>query len=382
MDETTPAQNQLPTNGGYEIYGRLMSKYARLSPQHQGLTEEEFAAAVADPNVAKTEVTKDGETAAIPQLAPVESNQWLNAGFYSKTFPEEYARGDVLNFVDIPDVEPGPEVQERLKKLAETEGVIVFDYPTDDPDYVDRVRDFLDRLGIEAAETETLGNQTYFAGQARIKRPVDPAAPKLSFAEAYEREIADGEYDTARVQDGASLQARVDPDQARHMQQFYDAAYQVLNDHPCRQGLDPDEFLEMATDREWVTKIVNSAGGEVQAICLLDNRLDELSWVNADYYRDHFPDKAATEEILWFPGVAASPDKRVAHNLQSMVDLMTELADKGNREWLVVFDCCDMNTGFLDAALNQMINATGRMSIDIQPIAVQRYCAIKTQPKQ
>jgi hypothetical protein len=260
--------------------------------------------------------------------------------------------------------------------------VLVFDYPTADPDYEDRLRAFLATVGIEAEDTQSLGNQTYFAGQVTLKRQLDPTAPRLTFAEAYQRAIADGDYDRSRIKDGASLQARVDPEQARVMQEFYSEAYEVLNDHPCNQGLAPDEFLEMATEKDWVTKIVNSADGEVQAICLLDNDLTELDWVNPEFYEEHFPGKAATKQIVWFPGLAASPDKKVGHNLQSMVNLIAELVDKGNNEMLVVFDCCDMNTGLLDTALNAMINATPQAAIDIQPIAVQRYCAIKTRLKQ
>lgn len=381
MDETIPIQNQLPTEEGYDLYGRLMADYARLSPQHQGLTQEDFTIAVADPNVAKTEVSDGGETALIPQLAPVETNQWLNADFYAKAFPEEHANGNVLNFIDIPGVEPGLEVQERLKKLADTGGVVVFDYPTIDAEYPNRVQGLLDQLGIETEDMQTLGNQTYFAGQSTFKRPTDPNAPKLTLQEAYEALVAEGKHDPAN-KDGASLQTHVDPAQARHMQQFYDAAYEVLNDHPCRQGLDPQEFTNMVLDRDWVTKAVTSVDGEVQAICLFDDHLSELSWVNTDYYKEHYPDKAAAGELLWCPGLAADPNKKINNNLQAIADLISEVVDKGNSNPILVFDCCDMNTGFLDAALNTYINNTPYMAIDIQPIAVQRYCAVKIKPKQ
>jgi hypothetical protein len=382
MDETIPLQNQAPTGGDYEFYSRIMAPYAELSPQRQGLTPEEFDVALVDPQVAKTEVSDGTETVRIPQLAPIESSQWLNADFYAKHFPEEYAQGTVLNFVDIPNTPPGPEVQERLRELAASGGVLTFDYPTADPQYPERVRAMLDGLGLQAEEAEVLGNQTYYAGQATLKRHMDPDAPKLTLPEAYERLVAEGKYDLASARDGASLQPHVDPQQARHMQQFYDAAYQVLNDHPCRQGLDPDEFLEMLTDRDWITKAVTSVDGEVQAVCLYDNELSELSWINTDYYKKRYPERFAKGQILWAPGLAASPDKKMDHNLQAIANLVSELADVGNNDSILAFDCCDKNAGFLDAALNTYINNTPHLSIDIQPIAAQQYCAIKLGPKQ
>ena len=128
--------------------------------------------------------------------------------------------------------------------------------------------------------------------------------------------------------------------------------------------------------------IVNSKDGKITALCLLTSDLDDLSWVYADYYKRHFPDKAAKKQIIWFPGLAADPDSTQRHNLQAMVNLISEISEKGNNDMLIVFDCCDFNTGFLDQALNFMINRTPEASVDIQPIATQTYCAIRTSRKQ
>jgi hypothetical protein len=164
---------------------------------------------------------------------------------------------------------------------------------------------------------------------------------------------------------------------AQELRQFYDAAYETLKDQPCEQGLTPEEFKEMLTDRTDVAKIVNSVDGEIVSLVLLDNKLDKLSWVNSEYYKQNYPEKFENGQIMWFPGLAADPGRPESMNTQVMVDLIAQLGERGGNAITVVFDCCDKNKGFLDAFLNVMINATPYAGVDIQPIAVQRYMAVR-----
>ena len=371
-----------PTLKSYRAYAGLIAEYGRLSPQHQGLTAQEFAEALDDPAVAKTTVIQGEEQLQIPQLAPVERNHWLNAGFYATTFPDEYSRGDVLHFVDIPGVKPGAEVQARLKGLAANRGVVVFDYPTSDPEYPNRVRSFLGQTGIQTGDVQLLGSQTYFAGQTKLLRRQYPLPPPTDLATTYEQAVADGIYDESRRENGVSVVRRVDEVQAQRMLRFYEDAYQVLNDHPCKQGLSPQEFMEIMTEYDHVPKVINTVDGTIVALCLLDTNLQELSWVNADFYSHKYPEKTATDQVTWFPGLAADPASEVVHNTEAMVGLISELGELGNNDMLVVFDAGDMNTGFLDKFLEKLINNTPQASVAINPIAVQRYCAIQTELKQ
>ncbi len=367
----------------YEAYTQLTEAYAALSPQHQGLTADEFQAALDDPAVVKTQhKTEAGDTILIPQLSPVERNGWLNADFYERSFPQESSRGDVLFYVDIPGIAPSEHIAARVRSLAENEGVIVFDYPENDPEYLDRVMLMVNRSGVVADEVKVLGNQTYFAGQTHLTRREYPLPPPCSFADTFAIAVADGSYDPARFENGASLQTLIGPEDAQHMLGFYEEAYKVLNDHPCEQGLNPQEFMHMMTEDESVAKIVNKVDGKIVALCLLDNNLEKLSWVNAEYYKNRYPSKTATKQVMWFPGLAADPSSEVGSNTQTMVDLIAELGEKANNDIMVVFDCCDINTGFLDRFLEDMINKTPYATIDMRTIAVQKYCAIKTRLKQ
>lgn len=375
LNESLPAE-------GYQTYTALIDSYARLSPQHQGLGAVEFHDALTNPAVSKTEVEVGGEIVAVPQLSPIEHSEWLNTDFYKKKFPDEMAGDNLLYFVDLPEVVPGSQVQSRLRELASKGGVLVFDYPDTDAEYPTRVHSLLESLGIEAPEPEIIGNQTYFAGQTKLIRKEYPLGPLKSLDEAFAQMIEKGEYDTSQLENGASLQTIIAPEDAQHMLCFYEEAYEVLNDHPCRQGLSPEEFLHMMTENEQVIKVVNKVEGKIVALLLIDNNLDELSWVNSTYYKEEYSDKTRTGQAVCIPGLAADTNSNVSGNTQEMINLIAELGEKANNDMLVVFDCCDMNTGFLDKFIDYMINQTPQASIAINPIAVQRYCAIKTSVKQ
>jgi len=370
-------------DANYEVFKILTDEYANNSPQSQGLTQEEYVNAVSDPEVSTTDVVYEGREFAIPQLSTVTANQWLNNEFYHSKFPADYESGSLLHYVDIPNVIPGEKVTARLKELALNEGVLVFDYPTTDKDYPVRIQNLLSSLGINQHEVEPLGTQTYFAGQVTLKKDlVEPISPIASFGEAFQHVISDGEFDEARFQDGASVQMLVGKEDAEHMLTFYERAYEVLNNDPCTQGLDPEEFMAMMTEDETVTKIVRTVDGKITALCLLENDLSKLSWINSDYYQQRYADKYKAGQVVYFPGLAADPTGDVGNNTQEMVSLIAELAYKSNNEFLVVFDCCDKNTGFLDAFLEAMINETPQANIKIESIAAQKYCAIRTSVKQ
>jgi|GEM_PF-2805374 len=366
----------------YELYAKLLREANKESPQHQGLTREDFVSALQDPRVYSTLVEREGTQFQLPQLSPVSLYEWLNKDFYRKEFSEEYDNGNLLHFISLPNISPSVEVRDRLSRLADRNGVLVFDFPSSDPEYPDRVQALLDELGIQGYEAEIMGTQTYFAGQAKLKRGLDPRRPRLGLTQAFEQLIADGEYDLACFDNGASLQTRIDNGEANHMRRFYEEAYEDLNDHPCNQGLDPQQFFDMLTNQRWVTKIVNRYDTETIALVLLSSKLEDLDWVNAEYYKEHFPDKAATDQIVWFPGLAADPNRPEKHNLQAMVNLLAKIAEEGNNDMLVVFDCCDKNTSWMGIALNDMINRTKEAAIDIQPFAEQTYCAVRLKPKQ
>jgi hypothetical protein len=366
----------------FEYYEALLRPLNDTQPARQGMSQEEFEAAAQDSNVAKTDILVDGEHRQIPQLVPIDRFEWLNSGFYADKFPEETERGAVMHFADFPEMEPGFEVQEKLTQLAEQDGVLVFDFPFNDPEYPERVRGMLEELGIDVAEVEELGTQTYYAGQVALKREHEELENPLGLTKAFQKKVYEDTYDPARLHNGASLHQVIDPHQAHNMYEFYDEAFKALNESsPVRQGLTPDEFLEMVVDDPNVAKIVSTSKGEITALCLLSDDLTKFDWINPEFFEGAFPDKSEKKQVVYFPALAADPEK-IGSNTMRMVGLLAELAEAGDNEPIIAFDCCDVNRGFLDKFLEDLINRTSEASINIRPVGVQHYMALKLQKQE
>jgi hypothetical protein len=379
MGETT-SSHEVDIDASYNFYEELLRGVNLAHPQHQGLRREEFNNALANPDVVKTHCVTEGMEVYLPQLTPVSQFQWLNAPVYSQKYPAAAESGNLLHLTLLTEIEPGLEVGARLQEMAKNEGVVVLDYPSIDPGYPSRVAEYLASLRIDIASVDELATQTYFAGHIQLKRKIADEESIDGIAAAFDKAKLDGDYDMSRVENGASIFRTIDLEQARHMNGFYEAAYRELNATEfCNQGIDSIEFLHMLVEDDTVIKVVNSVNGEVVSLLLLDNDLNKLTWVNADYYKHKYPKKFEHGQVMWFPGLAANPNKPGGMNTQVMVNLLAQLCEKGNNELLVVFDCGLINTGFLDVFLNAMINKTPETSIDIQPIAEQKYVALKTK---
>jgi hypothetical protein len=375
MIEADP-QN-LAIQPSFEAYETAMDRLNKIGPQRQGFTHGEFVDALHSSDVINTTVELRGEQLVLPQLSTVERYSWLNSSWYAKHFPEETENGSLMHFTDLPDVTPGPEVRERITEIAQQNGVLVFDYPSADTEHPQRVTALLEGLGIQGT-SELLATQTYFTGRVKLKRDHPTREEPLGVIESFDEMIADGSYDPARIENGASVRTIISPEEALYMSRFYDEAFTEVNETtPCLQGLTTEEFVHMATEEDQVVKVVNADDGKIAAVMLLDSDLSELSWVNPGYFKEQFPAETESGQLIWFPGLAADPASKQGMNTQAMINLVAELAERGDNEPILAFDCCDRNTAFLPIFVERMINNTPQVSIDIQPIAEHHYMAIK-----
>lgn len=359
------------------VYEGLLEASNRAQPHREGMTLEEFNNALIDPLVATTTVSVGETTAEIPQLCPISKFEWLNSNFYEGKFPEQMARGDVMHFADFEGIEPSEQVVARIRKLAEANGVIAIDFPGDlDPEYPQRVLDFLGSIGVGVEETQELGTQTYYAGQVTLKRDHAKRDEPLGLIKSFEQKVREGSYDPVRTRNGASLLTTVDETQADFMNGFYDEAFQQINgSSPVRQGLTPEEFRDMVVHDQDVAKIVSSTDGQVTALCIMGEDLDKFDWVNPEYFEVTLPDRARQKQIVYFPAIAADPE-HVGDNTKKIVGLIAELVETGDNEIVVAFDCCDLNKGFLDVFLQDMINNTPEATIDFKTVATQRFWSL------
>lgn len=361
-----------------EIGKRFADRNMR-HPQHQGVGESEVTSMIGDAETAFTEVAVDGgDKLFLPQLARIEHFEWLNTDFFQRRFPDDFERNALLNFIDIPGTEPGAEVVEKLRSLAEIGGVVTFETASCDPGSLERIVGILDAAGIGHEDPQLMGSQTYFAGQAKLLTVVPSDSPH-TLGESYDilGEENIGMYDPA-TKTGVVLQHHVSEDVARYMYDFYEKAYEVLNDHPCRQGLSPDEFLDMAVNDAGVDKLIYFNNGVPEALYLACNDLSKLSWVNQQYYQKNYPEQYAKGQLVWFPGIATDPRPEVAgHNTQYMIGLMAELVAEGGNDFVALMDFCDVNAEWLPGYLESEINKTSVARIEIPPIAKQQYWSVR-----
>lgn len=369
----------------FALYEQYLREVNTIHPQHLGLHEAEFKAALAAPETVTTTIATSEGSADIPQLVPIEAYEWLNIGFYKKRFPES-VHGNMLYFTEIPGVNPSQAVIERIQTLADSGGILAFDIPSFDPQEKDRILGFLKEIGVQFEEPQLLGTQTYFAGQSRLTQ-VEPAENPLTMWDMYDEAVQDGRCNPD-IETGVILRHTLTQEEAQQVYNFYEEAYEGtpenpgINDHPCKQGLSPEEFREMCVNQPDVAKILYLNEGKPTAIYLACNALERLSWVNKSYYDKQYPERMDKGQVVWFPGIALDKSSDVSRSSKHMVDFMADMAQWGGNDFLAVFDFCDANAEWLPNYLSYLINDTGRTTIDIQPIAAQQYLAVRLLPQQ
>lgn len=357
--------------------GQLQEAYGSF-PQQQGLAGTEIVDAIHNPLVIST-ATMDhhGHFVEVPQLAPVDTYSWLNKERYERQFPGKKVR----HFMELPDVSPGPEVKSAVIDLALEGGVLAIDFPESDTEYEARLTSLLDELGLEAAEVLELGTQAYYAGKVRLKDGFDPEKPVIEMHQAFQQMIAEGLITDERAFNGASYAQTLDPDQVRaELVDPYTRAFEVLNDHPCRQGLTPDELVEVASDPN-SAKLMYRRLGHMATMVIFGNELSSYPWVNESAYAEMFPEEMERKQVLYFPAIATDPGYQGEAGAGEVIKLIAEMTKFANNEIVVAFDCCDLNQAFLADYIQQLINETPESKIQFEQIGRQIYKAIVLRPK-
>ena len=366
---------QLPNAVTFGVYEDLMAHQNAISPQFQGLDSDEHYDAMTNPDVAFSyvEVESDNELVSVPvpQLSPVEVFPWLNKPHYENRFPG----AEIRHLQHFEGVQPSRMVGEEVLRVAQADGYIIFDYPESYADYPTILSGLLSSVGVEIEEVMEIGTQTYFAGKIGLKNGVKESEPVRNMQDTFS-EMQAGGIKTGK----AKYESIIDPEQAVRMDGFYDDAFQVLNEHPCRQGLTTQEFLETMSNPQ-IAKLTYEVEGETATVCVLGDDLDEYPWVNKGFYNESFPDEYTNKQILYFPALATDPDKQGERNTEKIVGLIAEMLERGNNEAIIAFDCCDVNVGMLDVFLEMMINDTPECSIKFETIGKQIYGAFKIKPK-
>ena len=360
-------------------YESLLGGLNATSPQRQGFREHEFFDALRNPNVVTTSLDTLAGPVEVPQLCPIDQYSWLNSEYYKNRFPDDVAAGRIKHFFEIPGIEPGQAVKNSIVSIGEQNGLIVFDYSERDDAYMNRFEGMIDALGLEIESVEEMGTQTYYAGKCKLNKEKTNGQDE-HIHDTFRRMIADGVLPVEQSS-GATYHELMTQEQASALYGTYEAAFANLNNHPCRQGIDADEFHEILTKHPDVIKLVNKFDGEVTTLCLLDDDLSKFEWLNPSFYETEFPNEAADNELIYFPAIHTNPDLRGVMGAKDIVQLLARMSAYGKHEVVVAFDCCDMNRDSLPNYIARLINSTPELKIDFDVIGTQIYRAARLRPK-
>lgn len=360
----------------FKLYDQTLESVNSVFPQRQGLSEEEFAEAIIDPTVVKSNVRHEqGGSFEVPQLCKVETFSWLNGDFYAAAFPDAHEKDAIRHFTDIKGEVLSDNVSNEILAMAERGGVLVFDFPDVDADYPERVKSMLTNLGVESSLPVELGTQAYFAGKVRLKAGFRSGEAIKGLHQSFSEMIDKGIIAAEQHQQGASYAQTIDKNEARRLYPIYESAFRVLNQHPCRQGLNPDEFYAVMTEEEESAKLIYRVDGEVSTLLIFGDDLSKYPWINAPYYKSKFPEEYDGKQIMYFPALCTDPKKQGDANSEHVINLIAQMVEYGNNEIVVAFDCCDVNDGFLDKYIEFLVNKTPEANLYFERLGTQRYMA-------
>ena len=381
----------------YNAYHSTMFPDANESPHLQGLSPDGYSRALQDTGtVIQTVDTLCGE-ARVPQIVDIDTSEWHNPEFYRKKYGQD-GRIAIVGFTDGVDFSESTEL--RLGEMADDGGVLAFDAPFKvGDDCCGRLVKRLSRLGI-AGDVKLLGTQTYFEGQIRYNAEESEGirssgVPPKGITDTFQRIVRPAASDmlsdldedsvnlvkSTLVDDdstGVWLYDKVPDELARVLYDFYDEAYEVLNDSPVRQGLHPGLFSEMARNDTVASKLVYSRNDKPETLMISTTDIERLEWVNSDFYKNKYPEQYDGRELLWIPGVATDPGASSLRNSQKIVSMMVNLGGAEGFNPRLLFDFGDFNVSLgLHKAIEAWVARTRKATVQFNEIASQQYFGLK-----
>lgn len=375
-DVQSHASGKTVTDDEFALYRELYSELRHTHPQRCELTRSEFDRAKAHTRTVCDTLSIGGTEVEIPQLVPIEVIEWLNEGYFASKYPEAHERGHLLHLSTWPGHEIGSRALDALADLGGKGAVIVVDGPADGSWSVRSSLALLAR-SVDAArpgDPELLGTQTYWSGPLSNPHVVPSAIPipLAQGARSIGRDSIAGGGAT-----GAFSRLDLSRSEAAAMYELYAAAYEVLGDHPCAQGVTPEEFLNMMLDDPRMSKLVFQREGIVQSICLITPDIASLDWVNLEFYSERFAGELESERLHWYPAIATDPTSAGARNAVSIVELIGDLYEEVRNPARILFDTPDINSEFLPAYLEELINALPHYEVGFEVIGRHEYHAVR-----
>lgn len=360
----------------FEAYRKLFANLRQHHPQRCELNRAEFVQALTDDATVCAPVDIDGIEVAVPQLVRIGTSEWLNAAYFAARFPNAHSAQRLVHLTMWPGHDLGEAVRKHLIDMARVGTTIVMDGPSSGPWSVRAAAERLTKLlaDCKVVSSELLGTQTYWAGP--LRNPHITPAPDPSSLESGAHELG-LDVPSGGTETGAFLRRDLTSQEVDSMFELYAAAYAVLGDHPCAQGVTPEEFRNMMVDGPKMAKLVFQRRGTVESLCLITPELSKLDWINLEFYQARFGEDLDKGRVHWYPAIATDPTSAGARNARALVELIGELYESISNPAIIVFDTPDLNSAFLPAYLEELINGLPHYEVEFEVIAEHEYWAVE-----
>jgi len=362
-------------------YQLINDRVLRTHPQVSCLSDDEFQTALADERVGKITLTDEKGQVHIPVLAPIETYSWLSEEYYGDTFPDR----QVTHFSYLPGFmdqlgDKLPEgMQDELRDLIASDGVVVYDIPGSDPAYGEFIHQTLRTIsGEPLPEDKQIGNQHYFASQLKYEDGFDDWDYPMDMMDTYHRMVALGQAAPEDTQDGAIAVTELTNGEAEQWWIPYSAGFEPLNKtNPCRQGMTHDEFIEAMANKD-IIKSISFDGGKPVSLLFMGPRMELFPWISPAFYANdpRFARDSSLGKVMYFPHIVVNPEMEGSGRSGDVIGLLTKLGHESHNSFIVTFDTCDDNARKVPKIVRIGVKLFGVGDVDFKEIANHSYHAI------
>lgn len=329
-------------------------------PERLGLHPDDLRSSVQNPATICTEYKNSrGETVILPLFVPVEQLYWYNKDFLYNTYGDR----PIYYFTHAQIPEDGEaKFFTEVSKLLDSGAVLITDKYTGEGG--GGLKDWEDELSShESLKLEALGggeekrlNLMYVAQVKLNDEGGVHEAP--SFYEVFCHEVEAGNL-AENARDGASVVDVIEGEEAERLWELYSVPFDKLTaEHPISGGFDREGFLEIMRSPD-VVKVVNRVDGVISTLMTFVTGFEHATWLNEDWYKEHYGEYSETENIWIFPGIVTDENMRGQNYSAEVVKLAMAVTTKRGSDVLITFECSEISARYVPAIVKAGIESTG-----------------------
>lgn len=301
----------------------------------------DYDAIVADPGTVQIATA---DNVSVPLMTPLGNrSNWFNLTYYQRLLGDDRPFVYYNHLAPVYQADPTAYQQalrEPLQKLADRNGVLVFDHSDHaQPRVETQLDEVLAALGIShqtGLEPTAADNLHYHYSS---KGTIPGGAEQVGGIEALYDAAKDYHHDSP-----SGARVFVTPElEAQHVEEaweFYQQVFAQLSQaDPVFAGLTEAEFQTVMTEAPYL-KAVYMSGQSVVNFCLLTD-VRNCTWMNQKYYQDRYPVDYGNGEVLCCPGIIRNPaaTEQPAQSSGQTIGIIGRLARQAAIEPVITFAC-------------------------------------------